>query len=126
MTAKPKRIVMSEHGTTSDGVNGDIVACALRNDFRGVDRILAADPMQINARRSDTGLTALMAASGRGLERMVGHLLSKDAVDASITDHFGKDALNHGRLFPAVVRRIMEHRNPGISQRWSEPDIRPV
>jgi hypothetical protein len=124
MTAKPKRAVMSEFGSIKSGVFGDIVSCALRNDFRGVDLILAADASQINAQRDDSGISALMAASGRGLERMVGHLLSKPDVDTSLRDSFGKDALQHGRLFPAVVGRIMQHRNPSL--RWQEPDIRLV
>jgi len=126
MTAKPKNKVMSDYGTTSGGNQGDIVACALRNDFGGVDSILAADPAQINAQRSDTGITAIMAASGRGLERMVAHLLSKDDIDTTLRDDFGKDALLHARPFPTVIARIMEHRNPGMTRRWSEPDIRPV
>ena len=125
MSALRKKEIMNEFGTTTiDGTFGDIVLCALNNDFPGVDRILSYDNTQINAQKAESGVTALMAASGRGLDRMVLHLLSKEGVDTSVVDHFGKDALGHGRLFPRVVGLIMEHRNPGL--KWSEPDFRPV
>ena len=65
MGAKPKKRIMTDRITTSGGSHGDIVWCALHNDFPGVDSILASDPSQINAQRADTGITALMAASGR-------------------------------------------------------------
>tara|TARA_R110002096_G_scaffold116192_1_gene251911 strand:+ start:256 stop:630 length:375 start_codon:yes stop_codon:yes gene_type:complete len=124
MIAKPKSNAMSDFGTTSGGIFGDIVKYALENNFRGVDRVLSFDPAQINAQQEGSGVTALMAASGRGLDRMVAHLLSKADIDTALTDNFGKDALLHARPFPMIVRRIMEHRNPGIA--WSEPNIRPV
>lgn len=124
MAALKKIKLMSDFGATIDGIDGDIVDFALRNDFLGVDRILANDPKQINAQRDESGVSALMAASGRGMERMVRHLLSKEGVDTSITDNFGKDALDHGRIFPSVVKSIMQHRNPDL--RWSEPNIHPV
>ena len=124
MAAKSKPIVMSDYGSTTIDIVGDIVHYALRNDFKGVDRILSYDPSQINAQREDSGLTALMAASGRGLDRMVAHLLAKPDIDTMITDDFGKDALLHGRPFPQVVQQIMRHRHPNM--KWQEPNIRPV
>lgn len=124
MTAKTKSVIMSEFGVTFDGTVGDIINCAMKNDFQGVDRILARDSLQINAQHPDNGISALMAASGRGLERMVAHLLSKAKVDTSLVDDFGKDALLHARPFPRVVGLIMEKRNPNL--RWQEPNFRPV
>ncbi len=104
--------------------NSDIVECALRNDFDGVDKALQSNPGNINTQKMTTGITALMAASGSGLHGMVDHLLLKPGIDLDLRDGFGKDALDHARLFPNIVKKIMIARTPG--RKWKEPNIGPV
>ena len=115
---------MSANGTIFDKYEGDIVECALKNDFSAVDTILEDDPSLINAQRSDTGLTALMAASGRGLRRMVVHILAKEGIDLFIRDFEGQDAFDYAVLFPEVTELLMRKRLPKM--RWSEPFIKPI
>lgn len=126
MSAKPKTRTMTETGDghTIDKSYGDIIECALQNDFGGVDAVLENDSRLINARRTGTGITPLIAASGRGLDRMVLHLLSKEGVEIKIADEFGKNAFDHGRLFPNVVSALVRHSHPDM--RWQEPGIFPV
>lgn len=124
MTTAPIRAIMTSSNSSSDGLHGDIVTFAMENNFGAVDAVLANQSEQINAQREGSGITALMAASGRGMERMVVHLLSKPGIDTTIVDETGRTALDHGRIFPGVVAKIMKHRNPGM--KWSEPEIRPI
>lgn len=97
----------------------DIIEAAMKNDFKAVDEALKHDPDAINAQRPGTLITPLIGAAGRGLERMVGHLLSKDNVDVSIKDAFGKSAFDHGRLFPEIVGKLVLHKYPDLQ--WQEP-----
>ena len=124
MASKPKPKEMSSNGNRIDRHFFDIIECTLRNDFRGVDKALARDPDAINAQRTDSGITPLMAASGRGLERMASHLLSKEGIDLSIADDFGRDAFEHARLFPEIVALLVNHAYPKM--RWKEPGLFPV
>lgn len=114
----------SDNGSTIDKGFRDIIECALKNDFRGVNRALERDHRLINARRTGSDITPLMAASGRGLNRMVLHLLSKEGVDLRIVDEFGKSAFDHGRLFPSIVSALVKHQHPDL--RWNEPEIFPL
>lgn len=111
----------SDDGNIIDRSSRDIIECALSNDFRGVDDALEVDRRLINARRAGSGITPLMAASGRGLNKMVDHLLSKEGVDIRVIDEFGKSAFDHGRLFPNVVSSLVKHAHPNL--RWGEPKI---
>lgn len=104
--------------------HSDIVECALRNDFDGVDKALQINPGNINTQKINTGITALMAASGSGLHAMVDYLLSKPGINLDLRDRFEKDALDHARLFPNIVAKIMTARTPG--RKWKEPNIGPV
>ncbi len=121
MATRPQKKIMTGTGSRLAGSSFDIVECALRNDFKGVDLALQADPSHINAQRAQTGITALMGASGRGLEQMVVHLLSKDGIDTTIADDFRRTAFDHARPFPAVVAALMRHHYP--DKKWSEPGI---
>lgn len=125
MKTKPRFNVMKDNdGRRIDRDFYDVIECALRNDFQGVDRALLIDPAAINAQRVGTGITALMGASGRGLERMVLHLLSKDGIRLDISDDFGNDAFDHARPFPHVVAALMRHSHPRMP--WKEPGVFPV
>ena len=104
--------------------HSDIIECALRNDFDGVDNALQANTENINTQDFITEITALMAASGSGLHAMVDHLLSKPGINLDLRDSFGKDALDHARLFPKIVEKIMIARTPG--RKWKEPKIGPA
>ena len=122
--AKRKPITSARMATgnlTSGSEFGDIVAYALNNNFDGVDAVLASDPEMINARKEESGITALMAASGRGLEEMVNHLLSKPGIEYDLVDDKGRTALNHAVLFPEIVAKIMMARLPNV--KWSAPDF---
>ncbi len=118
-----QRIGVSSGNITIDDWDGDIVAFALSNNFEGVDKILKLEPEMINAQRIDSGVSALMAASGRGLHRMVDHLLAKEGVDLYLKDNAGRDAFDHAILFPQVVERLMRARHPGS---YSGPDLTPI
>lgn len=126
MSAKPKLRNMSDSGDgiTIDRSHRDIIECALQNDFGGVDTALKRDRRLINARRTGSGITPLMAASGRGLGRMVQHLLNKDGLDLGIVDAFGKSAFDHGRLYPTIVTALVRHEHPEMD--WKEPGIFPL
>jgi len=112
---------MASGNLTSGSEPGDIVAYALNNNFDGVDKVLASDPEMINARKEESGITALMAASGRGLEDMVDHLLKKTGIDYDLIDDKGRSALNHAVLFPEIVSKIMVARLPNI--KWGKPEF---
>lgn len=120
-SALKKGFVSLSYNKRLKGDNTDIIQCALTNNFEGVDRALAADPRAINAQRSGSGITALMAASGRGLERMVEYLLSKDGVDVSISDDFCREAIHHARPFPKVIAILTMFEHPEL--KWKETAI---
>ena len=123
MAALPKIIEkMSRDRTGSDRY--DIIECALQNDFKGVRWALERDPESINDQRRGIGITALMAASGRGLDDMVTFLLRQPHIDIDIVDDAGKTALEHGRLFPSVVSKIMNAKFPKGA--WKDPGLRLV
>lgn len=124
MISRKKKIVEDFIADRIDRTGDDIVSCALRNDFRGVDRELARNPDAIRNQWIESGITALMAASGRGLERMVQHLLAKDGIDFDQQDNSGKTAFDHARPHPKIVRLIMSAKHPG--RKWSEPGVFPV
>jgi len=128
MTANPKLKRMSssrvlKRGRRIEREFFDIIECALNNDFEGVERALQRDPSDINAQRSDNGITALMGASGRGLDRMVVHLLGKDGIDVKLVDDRGRNAFDHARVFPRIVAILMEHAYPDLA--WKEPPPSP-
>nr|WP_193976635.1 hypothetical protein [Microcoleus sp. LEGE 07076] len=99
----------------------DIIDCALRNDFNGVDRALKFDPLSLNSQWGHNGITALIGASSRGLDKMVKHLLSKEGIELHITDDFGNSAFDHARPFPGIVAELFSHEFP--DQQWKEPGI---
>lgn len=122
--ARSKTVALASSGNMRIGNSHfDIVECALRNDFAGVDRALEGQPEMINAQRKSSGITALMAASGRRLERMVDHLLAKPGIDLFIRDDFGKSAFEHARLWPEITGQLMIARHPSLEGRWKEPKI---
>lgn len=121
MSAKPKYRWMSQYDSLRKKEGYDIIECALEGNFDGVDAALEIDPRDINAQRESNGITALMAASGSGRERMVEHLLKKDGIDLSLVDNFGRSAFDHARLFPPIVALLMRHAYPNMS--WQEPGI---
>jgi len=102
----------------------DIIDAAYRNDFSGVDRALAHDPECINFQRKGTLVSALMVAASGGLSEMVSHLLEKPGINLDLQDSEGNTALNHGRIFPDIVNKIMTAKYPVRS--WIEPGIRPA
>ncbi len=105
----------------TDDPDYDIIESALNNDFAGIDAALQSDVNVINFQRVETGITALMAASSRGLHSMVDYLLSKPSIALDIRDKFGNDALDHARFFPNIVGQIMNARTPG--RKWKEPRL---
>ncbi len=123
MPMKPRKQVMSNADFRIQREAFDIIECALNNDFGGVDRELKREPRSINAQRTGSGITATMAASGRGLEEMVVHLLSKDGVDITIVDDLGKNAFDHARPFPKIVSALVLHKHPNLQ--WKEPGLFP-
>ena len=127
MSAKPKVKDMSQTGfgpTRIDRDYFDIIECALTNNFDGVNEALAKDPSQINAQRIGSGITPIMAASGRGLTRMVEHLLSQDGIDIALIDDFGRNVFDHGRPFPEIITLLVQHSHPQLS--WKEPGLFPI
>lgn len=104
--------------------NGGIIAAVLDNSIWRVDDLLEKNPALINAYHETTGVSPLMAAAGRGLERMAAHLLTKPGIDLEMRDFQGLSALDHGRIYPKIVGRIMRARFPGMV--WKEPNIAPV
>lgn len=102
----------------------DIIECVKANSFAGVDAALEVDENQINLQREGIGVTALMVAAGYGLERMVEHLLIKPGIDIHLKDDYGMTALEHGRMHPNIVHKIVSFEHPNL--KWKEPPIAPV
>lgn len=101
-----------------------IIAAVLSNELASVDFLLERNPALINAYHETTGVSPLMAAAGRGLERMAAHLLTKPGIDLEMRDFQGLSAVEHGRIYPKIVSMIMSARFPGMV--WKEPKIAPV
>lgn len=116
--------VASSDNMRVDGGSFDIIDCALRNDFFGVDSALERNPKAINSQHKDSGITALMAASGRGLDGMVLHLLKKPEIDLTIVDNTGRSAFDHAMLFPEIIGYLASSMKP--TGRWKEPQLGPV
>lgn len=108
-------------GMFSDYDYHDIIECAARNDFDGVNAALESNPECINMQRAGIEVSALMVAAGFGLERMVEHLLNQPGADFSLRDSFGMNAIEHGRAFPNVVRILLSSEHPGHV--WGGPEF---
>lgn len=95
----------------------DIVDYVIAEDLFAIDSILGNDAAKVNFRRNGTGLTPLMAASGCGLVEVVGYLMSQPGIDIYAVDGSGRSALDHGRLFPEVMRVLLypENRTPDVT-----------
>lgn len=97
----------------------DIVECAYNGDFEGVARELTIDPFRINTQKTGTGVTALMVAAGSNQKELVSYLLEREHIDIRIRDDFGRDALDHARIFPNVVGLLMKAMYPQRTPRGS-------
>ena len=127
--AQPKKKIATQHLTpiTGDRLRrntGDIIECVKQNDFEGVNAILEVDASQINTQREGLGVTALMVAAGYGLEKMVVHLLKQPGIDIHLIDDEGLNAIEHGRMYPNIVDKIVRFEHPSL--KWKEPPIAPA
>ena len=111
---------MTDSKEIRENRHNDIVECASRGDFEGVARELSIDPYRINTQKTGTGVTALMVSAGSNQKEMVAYLLQQEHINLSIKDDFGRNALDHARMFPGIVGALMKAMYPQHARRGTD------
>lgn len=112
------KMVSNNTKTDTDSSNQpdgrSIVEASLNNDYELVSSIMEKFPDSVNE-QNEFGLSALMAATGRGHLRIVLLLTSSPKITLDLVDCDGNSVFDYSYSHPEILAHLMNVRFRGVN-----------